>query len=181
MQQNIGFTKGMRQSISPDKADPQSYYEALNKRIIIDTGSGTASATDSPGTRLLITIPETKGVYTLESGGVGVTSATISFYTEVGTINVTVSYPGVATGSYLYNNLINNSSVQNLINNGRIYLGLSNNKVTVVFLNDTVAGLSLSGTGITLTNVVPDIDDATIMATGQISDTLVIFTKSGIY
>ena len=181
MQQNIGFTKGMRQSISPDKADPQSYYEALNKRIIIDTGSGTASATDSPGTRLLITIPETKGVYTLESGGGGVTSATISFYTEVGTINVTVSYPGVATGSYLYNNLINNSSVQNLINNGRIYLGLSNSKVTVVFLNDTVAGLSLSGTGVVLTNVIPDIDDATIMATGQIRDTLIIFTKSGIY
>lgn len=54
MQQKIGFTKGMRRSLSPENYGEESYFEAVNKQIVFDEKSLTASITDEQGTTAIV-------------------------------------------------------------------------------------------------------------------------------
>jgi len=180
MQQKFGFTKGMRQSISPNKADPQSYYEALNKRVIVDNKSGTAALTDEPGTRLVATIPATSPVYTIElDGSVDDPNSTVTFSLTSGDIDIDVTCG--KDMNLVYSILMADATLALAIAAGDLYVGLKGNKVVVVYLNDTTGGLAEVGDGLTVTTVVPSITDAEIIATGSIREDLILFTRSTTY
>jgi len=170
----------MRQSISPNKANPDSYYEALNKRVIVDNKSGSIALTDEPGTKLLLTIPETRPVYTveldLEESSI---DATLSFYTDSGSISV--YFNNSSDINTVYSKLLEDVSLQLLINSNKLYYGLRGNKIIFVYLNDTSGGLTLAGDGLIITTVVPTQTEMSIIATASLRDWLILFTRSGIY
>lgn len=180
MQQRFGFTKGMRQSISPNKADAQSYYDAMNKRVVVDNKSGTAALTDEPGTRLIATIPSTKPVYTLELDATSDTpNSTVTFYLSSG--NIPISIVCARDINLVYSIIMANATLALAILGGSLYVGLKGDKITVVYLDDTSGGLTEVGAGLTLTTVVPSITDAKIIATASIREDLILFTRSGVY
>ena len=181
MQQRFGFTKGMRQSISPNKADPQSYYEAMNKRVVVDNKSATASLTDEPGTNLLVSVPETRPVYTIELDGTGdLPDNILTFEFSSGDVEVDISAAS-ADINLVYSIIMADSTLALLIAGGKLYVGLKGNKITVVFLDDSVGGLTNASSGITLTTVVPEITDWSIIASAVIRDYTILFTRSTIY
>jgi len=180
MQQRFGFTKGMRQSISPNKADPQSYYEALNKRVIVDNKSGTAALTDEPGTRLVATIPTTRPVYTIElDATTDPIDSDVTFYLSSGNIPITVTC--ARDINLVYSIIMADPTLVLAIAGGDLYVGLKGNQIVVVYLNDTSGGLTEVGDGLLLSTVVPSITDAEIIATGSIREDLILFTRSGTY
>jgi len=126
MQQRFGFTKGMRQSISPNKADPQSYYEALNKRVIVDSKSGTAALTDEPGTRLVATIPPTKAVYNLGLDATTDTpNSTVTF--ELSSGDIAISVVCARDINLVYSIIMADPTLVLAIAGGDLYVGLKGN------------------------------------------------------
>lgn len=176
MQQRFGFFKGMRQSSSPNKADPQSYYEAMNKRVIVDSKSATGSMTDEPGTSLLVSIPITRPVYTLALDDTTNTpNGTLTFYTDTGNIPIAIVCDrGI---NLVYSEIMADTSLENSILNGKLYIGIKGNTITIVYLDDTSGGLTYVGNGLTLINTVPTINSTEIIASGVIRDWVVLFTK----
>ena len=70
MQQKFGFVKGMNRDTSPSKHDFNSYYDAMNVRVVTDDGLATGSITNEKGNELLFKIPETLGaLYHLQYTG----------------------------------------------------------------------------------------------------------------
>ena len=162
MESKVGFLKGLDQDSSISKRDPNSYYDALNVRIVTDVGLSTGSLTNEKGNKLLFRIPEQLlPIYTISTIPTG---NTVYIETSNNTRSVGTS---AGYASSIYNEIISDSDVATDITNGLYNVLLNGDTIYVIGLNDLVSVTDDSY--FTITEIVPTLSNPRIVGMGMIS------------
>jgi uncharacterized protein (TIGR02145 family) len=172
MQNKIGFLKGLDRDSSFSKRDPNSYYDALNIRVLTDDGLSTGSITNEKGNSLLFSMPESLGaVFILPEV---VTSGTYRiFYTYSGFVEFTLLPDTI---SNTYNTIISNVDVISNIANGYYSVLLNNNVIYFIGLSNLVNVTATSPSPII--NTMLESNGFKILGVGTMRDWVVVFTTA---
>ena len=174
----LGFTKGMSQDVSPVKRDKDSYYEALNIRVVTSEGNSTGSITNDLGNSLLFKLPKiSKSVVVTNITSNSVIKIKINDVQFVGNkIPVTIVGNETPTDG-IYRALTSNSTIATWITTGKLYIKNNRTSLTIVILDDYLASNTITGTDCTVTSIAPGSSETpTIVNYTQMRDSLILFT-----
>ena len=176
MEQQLGFIKGMSQDVSPLKRDKDSYYEALNIRVITDEGDSTGSITNDKGNTLLFRIPQlnkSAKITNIKSGS----SAGIKIDGTSAFNSVSTKLPGETWCDALYKELISNSTIAAWITAGKVYLKNNRVELKIVILDTYLSTNNIWSTDATLVSMTPGSSETPrIVNYTQMRDSLILFT-----
>lgn len=176
MEQQLGFIKGMSQDVSPLKRDKDSYYEALNIRVITDEGDSTGSITNDKGNTLLFRIPQlnkSAKITNIKSGS----GVTIKIDGNVLGTTVTSKLPDETWCDALYKKLLAVSGMSTWIATGKVYLKNNRVELKIVILDTYLSTNNISVSDATLVSMTPGSSETPrIVNYAQMRDSLILFT-----
>lgn len=146
MEIELGYFKGMQADMSPTKRDPQSYLSALNVSI---TNTGTyGSITNDNGNELLFNFPTIGKAWNITLPAEA-SVPKLNFIVD-GKLKATIGGGSLYT---MYNNIINNTSLNSFITEGNMAVYYNNREIKIISLNNSTINLSgAGGTEITIIN-----------------------------
>ena len=151
----LGFTKGMSQDVSPVKRDKDSYYEALNIRVVTSEGNSTGSITNDLGNSLLFKLPKiNKSVVVTNittNSGINIQIGGTGF---AGNVTPTLN-PDETPTDGIYRALTTNSTIASWITTGKLYIKNNRTSLTIVILDDYLSTNTITGTDCTVTSISP--------------------------
>ena len=178
----LGFTKGMSQDTSPVKREKESYYSALNIRVVTEEGLSTGSITNDLGNTLLFKVPRLNRSAKITNiiNGSSVTIKLWNTVTEVydtlGT-TVTTKLADETWCDALYKALLAVSGISTLIATGKIYIKNNRVELKIILLADYNIGNNITVTGATIDSLAPGSTEyPTIVNYCQMRDSLILFT-----
>lgn len=170
MQSKVGFIKGMNMDSSISKRDLNSYYRALNARILTDTGLSSGSLVNEKGNKLLFRLPTTLlPVYTLTFDS--------TFNAQI-TINGNLVVLMGTTALRAYNQIIATPAVATDISNSLYGIHFKNNQIVITGYGTLSGVSSVSGTGVTITQTMETLANPKIVGIGTMREWIIIFTTS---
>lgn len=185
------YGKGLDRDTSYEKRDPNSYYDALNIRVVTDAGLSTGSIENEQGNRLSFRIPGTQRVKRYTSDGSGNLVTGISgditdldrFEIRGPTaLQIEVDISSADTLEEIYDIVTSDPDIQQDIDNGGYRIFLNNNGTELLIVG--VGSLIYSelfyndGTGTLAEEPIPEADGHKIVGWGTIREKLVVFTTN---
>lgn len=175
MDVQLGFIKGMQQDVSPVKRDKDSYYSALNMRVITAEGLSTGSITNDLGNEILFRLPKigkATDIYDIKLG----TTVSITIASVNALVANTTPTGDDTYADTLYNQLIANSTISGWITAHKIYIKNNRNSVKVVIYDyDATSYINVfSASSRVLSKGTVDVPK--IIGYTQLRDSLILFT-----
>lgn len=168
MQTKYGFLKGLNQDLSPSKFDNNNYYDALNIRVVTDSGLSTGSITNELGNELLFSLPTNlPSIFIVPSQVVG---GNLTIETSFGVITILLIDPSI-TG--MYNTIMADATVISDIAAGMYKVILKDNLIYFIGLTDLI---EVTAPLPSATELVTPTSNFKIIGMGTMRDWLVIFT-----
>lgn len=174
MESKVGFLKGLDRDSSISKRDPNSYYDALNIRVLTDDGLSTGSVINEKGNSLLFKMPNSIApAYTFTSTNISADELVISTSIHVRPID----FSTCTTMSDAYNKVMADTGVQDDTADGFYKVFLNNNKIYIIGLTNLAGCINGAGAGHPLVQLLNIGAGAfSIIGIGTMRDWLVIFT-----
>ena len=146
MEINLGYLKGMQPDLSPTNRDNESYQSAINIDI---TGHETyGSIVNSDGNKLLFELPTIGKAWNVTLPAEA-SVPKLNFIVD-GKLKATIWGGSLST---MYNNIINNPSLNSFITEGNMAVYYNNREIKIISLNNSTINLSgAGGTEITIIN-----------------------------
>ena len=166
MEIKLGFLKGMQQDISPVKRDPDSYFSALNMRVIVGEDSSTGSITNDYGNELSFRIPALGMSMEILSSALN-TDTTVTINGSGIIIKATVGYTTIDTYYEKFLTFLATPIAQNKV---RVF----NNKTSIKIIGldpTTIITTTAKNRVLAPTNYIP-----VIVGYGTMRDSLILFT-----
>lgn len=185
------YGKGIDQDSSYEKRDPNSYYDALNVRIVTEDGLSTGSVENEKGNQISFKLPGTQrckrynsdGNGNLENGFGGPISDYEYFEIRGPTsFQRQIDISSASTLQEVYDIVINDSGIQQDINDGGYEIYLNNRgREILIFGVDALAyaGMRKFNGDLSLAEEpIPEQSDLKILGWGTVRDRLVVFTTN---
>jgi hypothetical protein len=174
MESKVGFLKGLDRDSSISKRDPNSYYDALNIRVLTDDGLSTGSITNEKGNSLLFKMPNSiASSYRFTSTNISADELVISTSIHVRPID----FSTCTTVLDAYNKVMADIGVQEDIADGFYKVFYNNNHIYIIGLTNLAGCINGAGVGHPLVQLLNTGAGAfSIIGVGTMRDWLVIFT-----
>ena len=130
MEINLGYLKGMQPDLSPTNRDNESYQSAINIDI---TGHETyGSIVNSNGNKLLFELPTIGKAWNITLPAEA-SVPKLNFIVD-GKLKATIGGGSLYT---MYNNIINNTSLNSFITEGNMAVYYNNREIKIISLNNS--------------------------------------------